>query len=112
MDEYCIMEILVTTFLLLLAAHWLADYPLQGDFLAKAKQSGPLRIYHLIAHAGIHAGAVTIVTGSVVLGIFEWVAHTIIDELKIRGKTTFAIDQALHVICKIVYIIVLGTNLV
>ena len=102
---------IVLTLLYLLAAHWVADYPLQGDFLAKAKQSGPLRIYHLIAHAGIHGGAVALVTGSLFLGLVEWVAHTIIDELKVRGKTTFAQDQAAHIICKIFYVLFLiGTN--
>lgn len=89
--------------LMLLAAHWVADYPLQGDFLAKAKQQGPLRAYHLVAHAGIHGGAVALVTGSVWLGLVEWVLHTVIDEAKVKGKTDFAIDQALHIGCKLIY---------
>lgn len=105
------MEILVTTFLLLLTVHWVADYPLQGEFLANAKQKGPLRVYHLVAHAGIHAGAVLLVTGSIFIALFEWIAHTIIDELKTRGITTFAQDQALHIICKLLYVGVLGANL-
>lgn len=106
------MTILLTTLFLLLAAHWVADYPLQGDFLAKAKQSGPLRVYHLIAHAGIHGGAVALVSGSLFLGLIEWIAHTIIDELKVRGKTTFAVDQTLHIVCKIIYIILIGFKIV
>lgn len=93
--------------LMLLAAHWVADYPLQGDFLAKSKFEGPLRVYHLIAHAGIHGGAVALVTGSVWLGLAEFVAHTIIDELKIKGRTTFALDQALHIICKAAWLLIL-----
>lgn len=96
-------EILQLT-LFLLAAHWVADYPLQGDFLAKAKADGPLRAYHLIAHAGIHGCAVAIVTGSVWLGLIEWAMHTCIDEAKVKGKTGFATDQALHIICKITYV--------
>lgn len=101
------MEIVFTIFLLLLVGHWLADYPLQGDFLAKAKQDGPLRVYHLIAHSGIHAGFVMIITGSWILSLTEWVTHTIIDELKVRGKTSFAVDQALHIFCKIIYVAIL-----
>lgn len=89
--------------LMLLAAHWVADYPLQGDFLAKAKQQGPLRLYHLIAHSGIHAGAVALVTGNLWFGLVEWVLHTIIDEAKVKGKTSFAVDQLLHIGCKVVY---------
>lgn len=106
------MEILFTTFLLLIFAHWVADYPLQGEFLAKAKQEGPLRAYHLMAHAGIHGGAVMIITGSLFLGLTEWIAHTIIDELKVKGKTTFAIDQALHILCKAIYVIILATGVI
>lgn len=105
------MIILLTTFLLLLSAHWVADYPLQGEFLATAKQKGPLRVYHLIAHSGIHSGAVFLVTGSFVLAIIEWIAHSIIDELKVQGKTSFAIDQTLHVLCKLFYVILLGFNI-
>lgn len=106
------MEILIITFILLLTSHWLADYPLQGDFLAKAKQEGPLRIYHLIAHSGIHGGFVMLVTGSWILGLTEWIAHTIIDELKVKGKTNFALDQALHILCKAVYVIILTMGII
>lgn len=98
----------MTLLLMLLAAHWLCDYPLQGDFLAKAKQAGPLRVYHLVAHAGIHGGAVALVTGSLWLGLLEWALHTVIDELKVRGKTSFAVDQALHIGCKLAYFYVLN----
>jgi len=91
----------------LLAAHWLADYPLQGDFLAKAKQAGPMQFYHLVAHAGIQGAAVALVTGSLWLGLAEWAAHTIIDEAKVKGKTSFVVDQALHIACKAVWLLVL-----
>ncbi len=101
------MEAALTLTLMLLAVHWVADYPLQGDFLAQAKQKGPLRVYHLVAHAGIHGGGVALVTGSVWLGLAEWVAHTIIDELKVRGWTSFALDQVLHIICKAVWLAIL-----
>jgi hypothetical protein len=93
--------------LMLLGAHWLADYPLQGEFLSGAKQNGPLRVYHLIAHAGIQGAGVALATGSIWLGLAEWLVHTIIDEAKVRGKTTFAQDQALHVTCKVVWLLYL-----
>lgn len=102
------METLFILFFLLLAGHWLADYPLQGDFLATAKQKGPLRVYHLIAHSGIHGAFVMIITGSWILGLTEWIAHTIIDELKVRGKTTFAVDQVLHIACKWAYVTIIA----
>lgn len=96
--------------LLLLGAHWLADYPLQGQFLSDAKVHGPLRSYHLTAHAGIHGAAVALVTGSVWLGIAEWVAHTIIDELKVKGWTTFALDQVLHIACKATWLLIVAAS--
>jgi len=101
------MEAALILLLLLLAAHWVCDYPLQGDFLANAKASGPLRVYHLTAHTGIHGGAVALVTGSLALGLVEWVAHAVIDELKVRKTTTFAIDQALHIVCKVSYVAII-----
>lgn len=100
------MEI-ATIAILLMGAHWVCDYSLQGDFLAKAKFEGPLRAYHLVAHAGIHGAAVTLVTGSLLLGLAEWVAHTIIDELKVKGKASFAQDQALHIFCKACWVAIL-----
>ena len=98
------MESLLMLGLMLLAAHWVADYPLQGEFLSTAKAKGPLRVYHLIAHAGIHGGAVALVTGNVWLGLIEWALHTLIDEAKVKGKTSFATDQTLHLICKAAYV--------
>lgn len=90
--------------LLLVAGHFVADYPLQGDFLARAKAEGPLRIYHLIAHCGIHAGTVALITGSVWLAIGEFIAHAAIDETKTRGGISFAADQALHIGCKALWL--------
>lgn len=100
------MESILMLALMLLGAHWLCDYPLQGQFLSDAKVKGPLRFYHLWAHAGIHGAAVAVVTGSVWLGLAEWLAHTIIDELKVRGRTTFTLDQALHIVCKAVWLLI------
>ena len=94
--------------LMLLGAHWLADYPLQGQFLSDAKRIGPLRFYHLVAHAGIQGAGVAFVTGNAWLGLAEWAAHTIIDEAKARGKTTFALDQALHITCKVVWLLIVA----
>lgn len=100
------MENILMLAVLLLGTHWVCDYPLQGDFLATAKQKGPLRPYHLVAHAGIHGAAVALVTGNAWLGLAEWLAHATIDELKVRGRSTFAIDQALHIVCKAVWLLI------
>lgn len=92
-------------FLAMIAAHAVADYPLQGDFLAKAKnRTAPIPgvpwWQALGAHAIIHGGAVGFITRSPALGIAEAVAHAITDDLKCRGKLTYNQDQAIHVVCK------------
>lgn len=91
---------MATMFLYLVAAHFLCDYPLQGDFLATAKAKGPLRVWHLFGHSVIHGGAVALITGWLSLGVAETACHMLIDELKVRGITSFAVDQALHLSCK------------
>jgi hypothetical protein len=54
-----------------LVGHAVADYPLQGDFLAWTQA--------LAAHALIHAGAVALATGSAALGVPEFACHAAID---------------------------------
>jgi len=98
----------LTLFFALLIAHAVADYPLQGDFLSRAKsRANPLAgvpwYQALCAHALIHAGAVWVVTGSPALAIIELAAHTLIDDAKCTGKLTFNQDQAAHVLCKAGY---------
>lgn len=89
---------------LMLAAHALADYPLQGDFLAINKlRSGPNAIpwyYALVSHAMIHGGFVALITGFWWIGFMEVIAHTVIDYLKCEGRISFDMDQMLHVWCK------------
>lgn len=98
----------------LLVGHCLADYPLQGDFLARAKNHRdplpgiPWQIC-LAAHALIHAGAVVHFVDNIWIGAAEFVAHCIIDWLKSEKITTFAVDQFLHVICKVAWVwLILG----
>lgn len=88
--------------LLLVAGHFVCDYPLQGDYLSRAKGdfASPMRRYHLFAHAGIHAGMVTLITGLPWLGVLEWVLHYAIDESKVYGKINYVVDQLLHLLCK------------
>lgn len=93
----------------LIAAHALCDYPLQGDFLAKAKNRampipGVPWFQALGAHAAIHGGAVGLVTGLWWLGVAEAVSHFVIDDLKCRGKLSFNGDQAVHLACKVVWV--------
>lgn len=105
-------------------AHSLADFALQGEFLALAKnrhadagkffgeggQPRWLWVQALTAHSLIHAGGVWLVTGSVFLGAVELVLHWFIDYAKNESWTSFSADQFLHFLCKVVYAAILATG--
>lgn len=98
----------------LLCSHALADYPLQGDFLSRAKNRavpipGVPWYQAMAAHCVIHGGFVALVTGLWWLGALEAVAHAVIDDAKCSGRISFNQDQALHIACKIVWLIVAVT---
>jgi len=94
-------------FLVLFWLHFVADYPLQGEFLAKFKGSYD---YLLFCHAVIWAG--TISAGLVYLGLFAYwkvamllIGHFIIDMWKAQKPDKVNaltkdlwIDQALHMV--------------
>jgi hypothetical protein len=97
--------------------HALADYPLQGAFLASGKNrngdssvffSGSMVpkgfwIHALTAHSLIQAGAVWLITGSAALGLVEFIVHWIIDFIRCDDMISFTTDQILHFLCKVVY---------
>lgn len=96
-------------FFALVIGHAVADYPLQGDFLAKAKNHRapvpgvPWQIA-LFAHAIMHGGAVWLVTGSALLGVAETAIHCVIDYAKCNGWIDFLQDQMAHILCKAVWV--------
>jgi len=93
---------------LLMVGHAICDYPLQGDAVAINKNPNantPLQKhvpwgYWMLSHALMHGGAVALITGSVLLGVLETVAHFFIDYGKCKGRYNIHIDQLLHIICK------------
>lgn len=93
---------------MLIVAHALADYPLQGDFLARAKNPwapipGVPWYWAMGSHAAIHGGFVWFVTGVWWMGLAEFVLHTLIDLGKCRGLLDFNEDQFGHLACKVTY---------
>jgi hypothetical protein len=95
----------------LIGGHFLADYPLQGDFLSKAKNStapilGVPWQQALGAHCAIHGAFVALITGIWWLFFAEALIHWITDDAKCRGKLTFNQDQAIHIACKIVWFLI------
>ena len=104
------MELILTLFAKLMIAHFICDYPLQGEFLAKAKNHteptpGINPALALISHAAIQAGGVWFITGSGVFAAVEFAAHILIDFTKCAKWISFTEDQALHTFCKLVYAI-------
>jgi hypothetical protein len=102
---------MLTTFFFLFTSHFLFDFPLQGDAVAREKsrhststlQQQVPWYYWLTAHAACHAMGVALVTGSVALGLCELAAHWLIDLLKCEGKYSIHVDQALHLACKLAW---------
>ena len=105
----------------LFIGHAVADYPLQGEFLARGKNhrlppdlvpEGLREIKGLwfhcpSAHSVIHAGAVWLITGVLWLGLVEFVLHWVIDFMKSERWTNFHVDQFLHLLCKAGYVAVI-----
>lgn len=103
---------LATTLALLVGVHFLADYPLQGDFLSRAKNhTNPLDgvpwYQALTAHSGIQAFGVGLVTGSLVLALLEFVVHWLTDYGKSAGWYGFNADQFIHIACKVVWVVLI-----
>ncbi len=104
-------------FFALLIGHMVADYSLQTEFLALGKNHRRPRplpgalgetpgvwVHCLTAHSLIHAGAVWILTGSMILALIETVLHWIIDFVKSAGFGNLHVDQFLHILCKVGYV--------
>ena len=100
--------------LLIILGHYIADYPLQGNFLATTKGSN---WYSLLAHSIIYALVISLCLE--IIGIFViWklaillISHLIIDKIKTMAKdkskqlTTYLyIDQVLHITINIILLI-------
>ena len=104
-DPGCDMNEAISILFMLLGAHAICDFPLQGDFMAKAKNPvSPLPGVPwwivMAAHSLIHGVAVASVTGRPDLGALEVFTHFCIDTGKCRGGYGFTTDQCLHVVCK------------
>lgn len=93
-------------FFWLMVGHAIADYLLQslGVNHDKNPNKAPaMWIYAMSAHCLANAGAVALATGSVTLGVYEFVAHFFIDLSRCDGDTSRAVDQGLHIACKLLW---------
>lgn len=96
------MSVLIQKLYELLACHFIGDYVLQIDFLAKTKGSN---WWHLIAHCVLYSVPFSVAFGidwriAVIVG-----SHIVIDALKARyKKINYLTDQMLHLIILGVYL--------
>ena len=108
----------MSLFFQFLLGHAFGDYVFQRQIMATAKsrhaeihitssKGFPGWYYWLISHALVHAAAVFILTGSLLLGIIETVLHTIIDFCKCEHWIGIHLDQTLHILCKLAYVYVI-----
>ncbi|MEK4882581.1 MULTISPECIES: DUF3307 domain-containing protein [Paenibacillus] len=109
------------TLLILIFAHLLADYPLQGEFLATTKGKN---LISLVSHAGIWTGTILIAVHLLGYGvnfndvIFLFVIHAIADYCKAKPvgiygrmdalKGGLLLDQIIHLLQIIVLMAVKG----
>ncbi|MHC4094174.1 MAG: DUF3307 domain-containing protein [Planctomycetota bacterium] len=105
-------------FFLFLVGHALCDFILQSGAMGALKNrrrnlrtdSGPAVppwYFWLSAHSLTHGGAVYFITGSWHLGAVESILHAAIDHLKCEERLSIHQDQALHIACKVIYVVFL-----
>ena len=94
--------------ILLILGHFLADFPLQGDRMAVEKCPGKDVTldwrWWLSAHAGTHGFVVSVLTGIPLLGVAEMISHGLIDFGKCRFGYKLIVDQAMHWVCKLIWV--------
>lgn len=121
-------------FILLIFGHAIADYALQSEGMALCKNPNLKKMwedaekypgitdylqprvinqafvpwyYFMGAHGMINGFFVYLFTGSVYLGVAEAFCHSVIDLGKCHKVYGIHIDQALHVVCKLAWVLVL-----
>ena len=97
--------------ILLVLGHFVCDFVLQSDRMAEEKTPGRDRTLHwrwwLGAHAATHGLVVALLTGIPVMGVLETLLHAILDWLKSRFGFSLALDQSLHLLCKLAWVLIL-----
>jgi len=100
----------------LIAAHFIIDFPLQGDTVALQKSPYTNNAlskqvpwyYWMTAHSLMHAAGVLMITGSLEMAALELWFHWSIDFGKCGKWYGIHVDQALHILCKLFYFWVTG----
>jgi hypothetical protein len=101
----------------LVCGHFVMDFPLQGSTIAAQKSPLPGGArnevlakavpwpYWMTTHALMHGGTVTLVTGSLLLGVLETGIHWVTDLAKCQRKIGIHLDQGIHLVCKVAWLV-------
>ncbi len=110
------MEVL-SILLLLLAGHFVGDFVLQPSPMSSGKNRNnsrerfddgfPQWYYWLSAHASMHGLIVYLITDSIIFMLLELISHWVIDLIKCDKLINLHQDQALHILSKIVYVLII-----
>lgn len=95
----------------LVAGHFVADYPLQGDTTAREKNPGSTTelqkhvpwYFWMTAHCFAHALVVAVITRSVIFTTAEFFSHFALDYAKCKNRITIHHDQVGHLMMKLLY---------
>lgn len=106
------MEVSLLVFFYLVLGHFITDYIFQSDFVAKHKSrknnlADVPWYYIMFSHAAAHAATVITITGNPWLGLAELLVHYAIDVGKCESYFNIHIDQALHILCKLIWVLFL-----
>uniref|UniRef100_A0A6M3KVD6 DUF3307 domain-containing protein n=1 Tax=viral metagenome TaxID=1070528 RepID=A0A6M3KVD6_9ZZZZ len=111
---------MINLFFLLIFGHCIADTSLQPDSMSRGKSrhnpidpnrvpvgQKPMKLWYmwLTHHSFIHGGIVYIITGSFLYFYLEIISHWIIDFFKCESKFDPRVDQLLHIIIKLIFVI-------
>lgn len=94
----------------MLVGHYVADKILQPGGVSLGKRDpDPMTAWRWLGlHGSAHGFFVGLATGSPLLAVAELVAHALIDRGKCKGLYGLIPDQALHVACKVAWVLALG----
>lgn len=90
--------------LTLMGFHYLGDYVLQTDYIAKGKNTDD---YLLFVHCVLYTLPFVFVFDEWYYLLIIFVTHIIVDKLKCKGRINIVIDQILHI--SILIVIFLST---
>lgn len=112
MIEILARETYVMWLFQLVAAHFLCDFSLQTDTMAREKNPASTTelqkhvpwYYWMTAHAFIHGLAVLLLINDPRCAYGEVVVHWVTDYAKCKGWIGIKTDQAIHIACKVAWV--------